>query len=480
MKFIEKVVLENFQSHKNTSIEFDKGLNIIVGPSDSGKTSILRGLKWALYNDPSGDYFIREGETDCSVTVFFSDNTKIKRFRSKSKNAYFLYDKDNNETIYEGFGTSVPHEVLELTGIKKILLDKDTSKSVNISEQLEGAFLLSEKNSTKANSIGYLVGVDVIDDALRETLKDSRNLSNNKKSIDNDINMLEKELSEYAYLEEVSKKIIKLDRIRKEINTKTKYLEIYKKLLLSKSSINNEKKKVEYYIHKLKDLQKVEFEIKDAEFSYMRYNKLTYYNDNLKKILYSKKYNLSLINSLKHTDIVEDYVKKISNFESKQSYLNKLNNNLQKYKSEKNNVKKILKNVSDVDKLKPIVFKVENNAIELNNLINLKSKKNHTEKSLSIGKNYLYKLRNIQTSNEKYSLLKDKMETINKLNKIKNKYENNQIQLNKLNEDLSRYKKITQEMSIKYRDLLLKEGTCPLCFSNIDTEKVEHIITQYI
>ena len=75
MKYIKKVNLVNFQSHKDTTIEFDKGLNIIVGASDSGKTSILRGIKWALYNDPSGDYFIREGESECSVTIYFSDMT---------------------------------------------------------------------------------------------------------------------------------------------------------------------------------------------------------------------------------------------------------------------------------------------------------------------------------------------------------------------------------------------------------------------
>ena len=79
MKYIEKVILENFQSHKFTSVEFDRGLNIIVGASDSGKTAILRAIKWALYNDPAGDYFIREGATEASVSIFFSDKTSIKK-----------------------------------------------------------------------------------------------------------------------------------------------------------------------------------------------------------------------------------------------------------------------------------------------------------------------------------------------------------------------------------------------------------------
>ncbi|OZV12957.1 hypothetical protein CIW83_07040 [Tissierella sp. P1] len=122
MKYIEKVILENFQSHKSSIIEFDDQLNVIVGPSDSGKTAILRGIRWALYNEPSGDYFIREGTSECSVTVIFNDGTKIKRYRNKSKNIYFLYDSNNNETKFEGFGTSVPQEIIDETGIKKITI----------------------------------------------------------------------------------------------------------------------------------------------------------------------------------------------------------------------------------------------------------------------------------------------------------------------------------------------------------------------
>ena len=70
---ITKLTLENFQSHKYTVINFDEGLNSIVGATDSGKTAIFRALKWALYNDPSGDYFIRTGEDYVSVKVELSN-----------------------------------------------------------------------------------------------------------------------------------------------------------------------------------------------------------------------------------------------------------------------------------------------------------------------------------------------------------------------------------------------------------------------
>ena len=45
-KYITSVTLKNFQAHKDTTVQFDRGLNIIVGESNNGKTSILRGILW--------------------------------------------------------------------------------------------------------------------------------------------------------------------------------------------------------------------------------------------------------------------------------------------------------------------------------------------------------------------------------------------------------------------------------------------------
>ena len=217
MRYIKKIILENFQSHKYTEVEFDQYLNVIVGPSDHGKTAIIRGIKWALFNEPSGDFFIREGENECSVTIVFSDGSKIKRYRNKTKNAYYLYDSEGKETVFEGFGTKVPREIIERTSMRKIILDSNQSSSINIGEQLEGPFLLSEKNSTRANAIGRLVGVHIIDDALKDTLKDIRNLNIKRKNHEEILENLKNNLSEYDYLDDLKTKTEKLKIIRNNI-----------------------------------------------------------------------------------------------------------------------------------------------------------------------------------------------------------------------------------------------------------------------
>ncbi len=95
-------------------------------------------------------FFIREGEKECSVTVVFNDNTKVKRFRSKSKNSYYLYDETGKEIVFEGFGTTVPQEIIDKTSMRKVMLDSNQSNSLNISEQLEGPFFAFREECNKS------------------------------------------------------------------------------------------------------------------------------------------------------------------------------------------------------------------------------------------------------------------------------------------------------------------------------------------
>ena len=45
---IDKIKIENIQSHKNTELNLSNGINVIVGSSNNGKSAILRALYWAI------------------------------------------------------------------------------------------------------------------------------------------------------------------------------------------------------------------------------------------------------------------------------------------------------------------------------------------------------------------------------------------------------------------------------------------------
>lgn len=48
MKQITNLLIENFQSHSRSEFDFGKGLTVIIGPSDNGKSAVLRAMRWAL------------------------------------------------------------------------------------------------------------------------------------------------------------------------------------------------------------------------------------------------------------------------------------------------------------------------------------------------------------------------------------------------------------------------------------------------
>ena len=51
---IHSIKIQNIQSHKDTQLEFNPGINAIVGSSNNGKSAILRALYWVVYNRPLG------------------------------------------------------------------------------------------------------------------------------------------------------------------------------------------------------------------------------------------------------------------------------------------------------------------------------------------------------------------------------------------------------------------------------------------
>nr|WP_243687341.1 AAA family ATPase [Methanobacterium formicicum] len=46
---IESLHMTNFKSHRDTRIEFDTGISIIIGGNGAGKSSILEAVSFALF-----------------------------------------------------------------------------------------------------------------------------------------------------------------------------------------------------------------------------------------------------------------------------------------------------------------------------------------------------------------------------------------------------------------------------------------------
>lgn len=258
-KYITSVTLKNFQAHKDTTVQFDKGLNIIVGESNNGKTSILRGILWAIDNQPLGNDFIMAGENDCSVTINFSDGTYIERGRTVKDTGYYKirYIDDNGKYIdqtYRGFTNAVPIEVANVHQMPKVNITKDIETHLNVLSQLDGPFLLTESPLVKASAIGRITGTHVIDAAIKEsnkTIQSNRKLAksysedlqqkeNERKQLPN-IKSMEAFTKKYAY---IVKYITKLNDSVIKLNANLQQISQYQQQMMQEKERYERLKKV--------------------------------------------------------------------------------------------------------------------------------------------------------------------------------------------------------------------------------------------
>lgn len=116
---------------------------------NSGKSSILRALRWLATNRPAGDAFRR---ADCKTTAVSLrvDGKVISRRRGK-KNIYKL-----NEQIFAAMGNRVPDEIANLLNIGDI----------NFAGQFDAPFWLSDSPGAVSRSLNAIVDLGIIDETL--------------------------------------------------------------------------------------------------------------------------------------------------------------------------------------------------------------------------------------------------------------------------------------------------------------------------
>jgi len=103
-----KIILINFMTFQNSTVEFHDGFNIITGPNGSGKSVIFQAIKFVLgsnerddrYSNWSG--FIRDGTDYCSVEAHIKkgqDYYILKRRAVKDGSIEYFLSKEENQKL---------------------------------------------------------------------------------------------------------------------------------------------------------------------------------------------------------------------------------------------------------------------------------------------------------------------------------------------------------------------------------------------
>src|SRR5690554_1179337 len=191
---IKRLVIRNFQSHKDTSLEFVPGVNVIIGQSDSGKTAIVRALRWAVWNRPLGDSFKSHWGGDTSVLVEM-DECRVERFKGKGGDHYLLDLKgsENTATEFKAFGVEPPDEISRALGFSEL----------NLQNQHDNAFLISNNPGEVARHFNKVANIDQIDSSLRAVESWIRSINQDIRTQESNISEYQEQVREYEYLDEL-------------------------------------------------------------------------------------------------------------------------------------------------------------------------------------------------------------------------------------------------------------------------------------
>jgi len=191
---IERIRIRGYQAHEDTDMQLGPGLNVITGPTDSGKTAIIRAVRWVAFNDPTGEAFLNKKVGEVEVTIYMSNGVHVTKRRKSKKTTYQV------STIPEPFEKAeVPLEVTQALGIDKQTFG-DFIAALNFSYQLDPPFLISETASAGAKILGKIAGTEAVDFAIKDVAKDTYAERQVRAQAERDVERVDMKLAEFVEL----------------------------------------------------------------------------------------------------------------------------------------------------------------------------------------------------------------------------------------------------------------------------------------
>lgn len=259
---IKRVTIENFQSHKFSEIELDD-FTVIIGPTDSGKSAIIRAIRWCLYNDVDNTGFIREGEKFAEVMVEFDNGRKIIRHRGSDENSYRLVSREGDVKL-TAFGAGPVAEVLKFHGMYEANLFGDP-QNLNVASQLEPPFFLAESAARKAVMIGQIANTDVIDVAIEKSAQDIRTEKAKDKTLKGELKKVNNDLQNYTNLPLLRTELTNIEESLAELENLSGKIDTAQKISSTINSLEEIRKNCIKTIRHEDDVNKVIREIQDTE-----------------------------------------------------------------------------------------------------------------------------------------------------------------------------------------------------------------------
>ncbi|WP_199488263.1 SMC family ATPase [Fusobacterium sp. oral taxon 370] len=328
---IKRVKLENYRSHSNTTVDFSKGVNLILGKNGKGKTSILEAISSVMFNTKdrsgkeTGKNFIKFGEKSGKIEIEFTANDgrdyifKTEFFKAKPKKQTLT---DVNGLDCEG---DIQENLEELCGIKKGF--EETYENIVIAKQNEFINIFKAKPKDREEIFNKIFNTQIYKEMYDSFLKEatdkyikqidylSKDIDSLKENMEN-----KEEISKLLKDEETLKEKLNMDFSKTtEISTKLsneikdyETTEINLKNLIS--NIQDEEEKLKKYSNLLKEniieakkAKKAKTVVEENKKSYFEYleveKKLKDFREIYANLLQEQKLNIQYQNNMEKLEL---------------------------------------------------------------------------------------------------------------------------------------------------------------------------------
>ncbi|WP_339006681.1 SMC family ATPase [Fusobacterium polymorphum] len=501
---IKKVQLENYRSHSNTTVDFTKGVNLILGKNGRGKTSILEAISTVMFNTKdrsgkeTGKNYIKFGEKSSKVEIDFiandgrEYNLKTEFFKTKPKKQTL---KDIIGSEYDG---DIQEKLEELCGIKKGF--EETYENIVIAKQNEFINIFKAKPKDREEIFNKIFNTQIYKEMYDSFLKEAVDkYKSEKENLDSKISSLKENMEDkeqttnFLKEEEIIKNTLNKDfsETTEIINKLSNEIKDYETTEVELNNlvknIKDEENKIKKYLNILKEniieakqAKKAKIIVKETEKSYLEYldieNKLKDLRENLDNLLEEQKLNIQYQNNIEKLELSNKNLKvDISNLEEN------ISKNSEKKENLESEISELKIKEEDLDlKLKKYINLLD----ELEKLENFKDKKledklkKTTEidilKKELVSKNDLFKIINIEELEKKLYNFQELEKELKLLEEQKIIFETEIKTLKKSSKELSN--KICPFLNEKCQNLEDKEAEDYFSSKiSIKTEELENL-----
>ena len=452
MANITKVEAFGLWSHYESTFEFSPGLTVITGPNDSGKSSLIRIIRWVFLGEPQGDAFLFkiknesgevQKETDEGKAVIYLDNgVKVAKIRRGKKTIY------KHSGFSEPFETAtVPEEVKDALGIKYYSFG-DFEAALNFAFQLEPPFLISEADSAGAKVLGQLAGTEAVDLAIGKVRKDTYKARQDKLQAEKEVEKCNSKLLEYENLDRLKEQVEICENLIENIDQAAERADRLQELNKSLDKASYRIETLDKELDRLAIIPELEKDLKDIEAANNRYETLL---DLYKRLDKNQTEIERLTKELKvyeHLPKADQIVNNLVFIHRKLDLLTDLSTDYDRVIRKIQEADRVLEKTKGVKKAAEILEKLETNKNRLERLKSLDYDYMNNDsliKNLSL---YLQRLSTVENAEKVINNLSKKWVKFKRLKEIKESWGYNTVTIADLESKLESFKKLEEAREI--------------------------------